>query len=252
MKTVIITKKHLLLCLSTVLAVVAVCLVAFGSTATHDRRLPIYCVETDKKQIAISFDAAWGNEDTETLIGILKEYQVPATFFVVGSWVDKYPKSVKALADAGHQVQNHSNTHPYLSQLSESQICDEIESCNRKIETVTGVKPTLLRPPYGDYDNCVVETVQSLDMFPIQWSVDSLDWKDSATADSIYNRVVSKVKPGSIVLFHNAAKCTPQALPRILEALKKDGYEFVLISDLIYKEDYKIDNAGKQCQCEKE
>ncbi len=248
MKYFIVTKKQIMLILSGVLAVAAVCVGAFGSFAGNDRKLPIYCVETDQKQIAISFDAAWGNEDTEMLIDILAEYHVPATFFVVGSWVDKYPESVKALADAGHQVQNHSNTHPYLSQLSQSQICDEIETCNSKIEAVTGVRPTLIRPPYGDYDNCVIEAVESLDMYAIQWSVDSLDWKENATAESIANRVISKVQPGSIILCHNAAKHTPEALPTILKTLQEEGYEFVLISDLILKENYCIDNCGKQCK----
>ena len=101
------------LSLCAVLALTAVAVGSVSVRAGNNRKLPIYCVGTDKKQIAISFDAAWGNDDTQTLIDILKEYDVPATFFVVGSWVDKYPESVKALSDAGHQVQNHSNTHPH-------------------------------------------------------------------------------------------------------------------------------------------
>ena len=193
---------------------------------------------------------SWGNDDTEQLIDILKEYEVPATFFVVGAWVDKYPESVKQLSDAGHQIQNHSNTHPYMTQLSKTQICDEINACNDKIETITKVRPTLIRPPYGDYNNSVVDTVQSLDMYTIQWSVDSLDWKDNATPDSICKRVTSKVKNGSIVLFHNDADHTPAALPNILKCLKDEGYEFVFIEDLIYKENYEIKHDGTQCKIE--
>ena len=175
MKFFIITKKQIMLCLALVLAITATVVGSAVTFAGNDRKLPIYCVETDKKQIAISFDAAWGNDDTETLINILKEYDVPATFFVVGAWVDKYPESVKQLSDAGHQVQNHSNTHPHMPQLSKGQMCNEIESCNKKIESITGVCPTLLRPPYGDYDNCVIESVEGLNMHTIQWSVDTLD-----------------------------------------------------------------------------
>ncbi len=247
MKLWIITKKQIMFGIALVLAVATVTVGAFGSFADNDRKLPIYCVETEKKQIAISFDAAWGNEDTPELIRVLKEYDVPATFFVVGTWVDKYPESVKALADAGHQVQNHSNTHPYLTGLSKGQICDEIECCNKKIEAVTGVRPTLIRPPYGDYDDCVIEAAESIGMTVIQWSVDSLDWKENATADSIAKRVIDKARPGSIILCHNAAEHTPEALPKILETLKNDGYEFVFISDLILKENYTIDHSGKQC-----
>lgn len=172
MKLFIITKKQIMLCLCLVLGVMVAVIGSAGVFAQNDRLLPIYCVETDKKQIAISFDAAWGNDDTDDLIRILKEYEVPATFFVVGAWVDKYPESVKALSDAGHQIQNHSNTHPHMPQLSKEQMIDEIESCNKKIENITGKCPTLLRPPYGDYDNVLIETINELNMSTIQWDVE--------------------------------------------------------------------------------
>ena len=248
MKCFIITKKQIMFAICLVLGLTIAVIGSVNAFANSDRLLPIYCVETDKKQIAISFDAAWGNDDTQQLIDILKEYDVPATFFVVGAWVDKYPESVKALSDAGHQIQNHSNTHPHMPQLSKSQMKDEIESCNEKIEAITGVRPTLHRPPYGDYDNALIETMTELDMFTIQWDVDSLDWKDNATPESICQRVTSKVKNGSIVLFHNDADHTPEALPNILKCLKDEGYEFVFISDLIYKENYEIKHDGTQCK----
>ena len=248
MKFIIITRKHIMLAIAAVLAVTGITVGSVRAFANNDRKLPIYCVETDKKQVAISFDAAWGNDDTQTLIDILKEYKVPATFFVVGSWVDKYPESVKALSDAGHQIQNHSNTHPHMPQLSKEQMRDELQSCNKKIEAITGVCPTLHRPPYGDYDNALIEANQSLSMYTIQWSVDSLDWKENATPDSICKRVISKVKNGSIVLFHNDADHTPEALPTILKCLKDEGYEFVFIEDLIYKDNYEIKHDGTQCK----
>lgn len=248
MKYIIITKKHLMLCFSLIAALIAVSVGSAVTFADTDRKLPIYCVETEKKQIAISFDAAWGNDDTETLINIMKEYGVRSTFFVVGAWVDKYPESVKQLADAGHRIENHSNTHPYMTQLSSGQMCDEITTCNEKIKAITGRTPTLFRPPYGDYNNSVIEAVQAQNMYAIQWSVDSLDWKDTATAESICERVTSRVKNGSIVLFHNDADRTPEALPTILKCLKDDGYEFVFIEDLIYKDNYKIIHDGTQCK----
>ena len=237
-----------MLAICVIIATVLLVTGSVGIVASQNRKLPIYCVKTDKKQIAISFDAAWGNDDTETLIKILKEYNVPATFFVVGAWVDKYPESVKALSDAGHRIENHSNTHPHMPQLSKEQIINELESCNNKIKAVTGRCPKLLRVPYGDYDNAVLETTESIGMYTIQWDVDSLDWKDHATADSICKRVTSKVKNGSIVLFHNDADHTPEALPNILKCLKDEGYEFVFIEDLIYKENYEIIHDGTQCK----
>lgn len=250
MKYIVITKKHLMLAICVVLGVAVALIGSVNIFADSDRLLPIYCVETDKKQVAISFDAAWGNDDTDELIRILKEYDVPATFFVVGAWVDKYPESVKALSDAGHQIQNHSNTHPHMPQLSRAQMKDEITCCNEKIKAITGVEPTLLRPPYGDYDNALIETMNELKMATIQWDVDSLDWKENATPESICDRVTKKVKNGSIVLFHNDADHTPAALPNILKTLKEQGYEFVFISDLILKDNYEIKHDGTQCKIE--
>ena len=222
---------------------------AVVGAAAATRQLPIYCVQRDQKMVSISFDAAWGNEDTQMLIDILAKYNIKATFFVVGDWVDKYPESVKALSDAGHEVMNHSNSHAHMSKLSREEIIADVEACNDKIEAVTGVRPTLIRPPYGEYDDNVISAIRSIGMEPIQWDVDSLDWKD-LPASEIIQRVTSKVQPGSIVLFHNAALHTPEALPSILEKLLQEGYTFVPISQIIlpgtYGSDYTIDHTGKQ------
>ena len=143
--------------------------------AATARQLPIYCVQRDQKLVSISFDAAWGNEDTGQLIEILGKYQIPATFFVVGEWVDKYPQSVKQLHEAGHEIQNHSNTHAHYPQLSAGEVVADLNTCNDKIEGVTGVRPTLVRLPYGDYDDMSINAVRSIGMEPIQWDVDRLD-----------------------------------------------------------------------------
>ena len=220
-----------------------------GASAST-RQLPIYCVQKDYKVLSISFDAAWGNEDTQQLIDILDKYGVKATFFVVGEWVDKYPESVKALFDAGHEVMSHSNTHAHFNSLSADEIVADLTACGDKIEGVTGVRPTLFRCPYGEYDDHVINAVRSMDIEPIQWDVDSLDWKDLSAAD-ITKRVTGKVQPGSIVLFHNAALHTPEALPGIIEALLQQGYTFVPISQLILLgecgQDYSIDHTWRQC-----
>jgi len=214
--------------------------------ASAARQLPIYCVQRDQKLVSISFDAAWGNEDTEQLISILGQYGVTATFFVVGEWAEKYPESVKALHDAGHEVMNHSNTHAHYPQLSADEVVADLNACNDRIEAVTGVRPTLVRLPYGDYDDNSINAVRSIDMEPVQWDVDSLDWKD-LSAPEITKRVTSKVQPGSIVLFHNAALHTPEALPGIIEYLLQEGYTFLPISQLLLEGEYTIDHTGRQC-----
>ncbi len=249
MKIWILSKNNGILILTLFILVTAALLVGKNTAVSvngSSRELPIYCVDKgDEKIISISFDAAWGNEDTSQLIDILAKYDVKATFFVVGDWVDKYPESVKQLSDAGHEVMNHSNKHPHMPELSQEKMRAEITECNNKIEAITGVKPILFRAPYGDYNNETIKTIRECGCYPIQWDVDSIDWKD-IEADQITKRVTSKVKPGSIVLFHNAAKHTPEALPQILEKLKSDGYSIVPISQLIYSDNYTIDSTGRQ------
>ena len=246
MKFFILTKKHLITFGCALLAVVIGTTVSVSVFAKQERLLPIYCVSTEEKKVELTFDAAWGADDTDTLIATLQKYNAPATFFVVGQWVDKYPEEVKKLSEAGNDVMNHSATHPYMTSLSESGMKEQLETCNDKIEAVIGKRPTLFRCPYGDYNNKVVSTVESLGMKTLQWDVDSLDWKDTSTADSIVTRVTSKVKNGSIILFHNDADHTPEALPIILEKLTADGYTFVKAAELIYYDDYTIDNQGMQ------
>lgn len=219
--------------------------VIVGASAT-ERHLPVYSVQRSDKTMALSFDAAWGNEDTQRLIDILDEYGVTTTFFVVGDWVDRYPESVQALAEAGHEVMSHSSHHDHFSQLSTAEITADLTACNEKIAAVTGVSPTLFRCPYGEYDDHVIKAVRALGMEPIQWSVDSLDWK-GLSASEIRERVLSRVQSGSIVLFHNAAEHTPEALPGILEALQQDGYTVVPISELLLTGETFIDNTGMQC-----
>jgi len=218
---------------------------AFVGASATARKLPIYSVNRDEKVVAISFDAAWGNEDTQQLIDILNRYNVHATFFLVGQWVDKFPDSVKALYDAGNEIGNHSATHPHCSKLSAEQIAKEINDCNDKIEAITGTRPTLFRAPYGEYDDHVITTAESVGVSVIQWDVDSLDWKDLSAAE-ITKRVTNGVKSGSIVLFHNAAKHTPEALPSILEKLIADGYQIVPVSEILLDGETYLDHTGKQ------
>ena len=168
------------------------------------------------------------------------------TFFVTGGWAESYPESVKELHDAGHDIMNHSDTHGHMSKMSAEEITADVGECAGKIAAVTGVYPDLFRPPYGDYNDRLIKTMRENGYFSIQWDVDSLDWKD-ISPEEIKKRVLSKVGPGSIVLFHNGAKNTPEALPAIIEALKEQGYTFVKVSDLIMRDDYTIDHTGKQC-----
>ena len=209
------------------------------------KKLPIYKVNRDEKIVSISFDAAWGNEYTQTLLDVLKRYDVKTTFFLVGMWVDKFPESVKAIAEAGHDIGNHSDTHPHLPKQSAEKIKEQIENCNNKVEKLTGKRPILFRFPYGDYDNKSMEELENLNMYPIQWNIDSLDWENKK-CEEMCKRIIPKLSPGSIILMHNGAKYTAESLPTIIERIQSEGYKIVPISEIIYKDNYSINTQGEQ------
>ena len=255
MRFVILTKRRLAVLLSCVLiagAAAAVALSAAGDIVTANttpREIPIYYVDTDEKVCAISFDAAWGNEQTEGLLDTLDKYQVKTTFFLVKQWVDKYPGSVKDIAARGHEIGNHSSTHPHMPELNSSEQLEEIRSCNKAVEELTGRCPVLFRAPYGEYDNKLIQNLRSEGMYCVQWNIDSLDWKDPP-ADEIVCRIEERLCPGSIILLHNGASNTPEALPRLIEAIRAKGYRIVPISELIPDGDYYTDHEGKMILCE--
>lgn len=219
---------------------------ALISFVTGAKKLhPIYCVDTDEPKVAISFDATWGNQYTTQLLDILDKYNVKTTFFLVNIWLDQYPEDAKEILRRGHELGLHSATHPDFKTLSEAQMEKELRDNYDKIVELTGFKPILFRPPFGSYNNTLITVAQRLGLHVIQWDVDSLDWKD-VTAGQIIERVTSRVKNGSIVLFHNNATHTPEALGPIIENLQSRGFEIVPISELIYKEDYYVDVNGVQ------
>ncbi|NCC42114.1 MAG: polysaccharide deacetylase family protein, partial [Clostridia bacterium] len=182
------------------------------SSSVDGRELPIYAVETEKPQISISFDAAWGNEDTQEILDILAQNKVKTTFFMTGGWVESYPEDVKQILEAGHDLGNHSENHKQMSQISAKECQDEIMKVHKKVKDLTGYEMELFRPPYGDYNNTVINTVYACGYYPVQWSVDSLDWKDYGV-ESIIKTVCEhkNMKNGAIILCHNGAKYTAKA-----------------------------------------
>ena len=218
-----------------------------GNAVAGKKSLPIYCVKHDdsEKCISISFDAAWGADDTIEILNTLDKYNVKATFFMTGGWVDSYPDMVKEICSRGHDLGNHSHNHKQMSKLSASEQKDEIMYVTDKVKELTGYDVFLFRPPYGDYNSTLINTVYGCNHYPIQWDVDSLDWKD-LSAQEILSRVNKSVQNGSILLFHNNSKHILDALPLVLESLKKKGYEVVPVSELIYSEGYTVDDQGIQ------
>lgn len=239
-----------------VLSVVFVCLILLACSFGGDkalgavffggnRKLPIYCTENDNRQVAITFDAAWGSDKTEKIVEILNENDITATFFLVGMWVDSNENLTKMLSDEGFEIGTHSNTHPDMTKLSVSQMELELKESVKKIEKVTNKQVTLFRPPYGAYNNNLISVCENLNLQAIQWDVDSLDWK-GISASTITSNIIKKVGSGSIILCHNNADFIVEALPSIISTLKSRGFEFVKVSDLLLKGEFKIDNTGRQ------
>lgn len=216
--------------------------VFFGGTV---RSLPIYSVERSDKKIAITFDCAWGTEHTDALLKGLQDNGVKATFFAVQFWVEKYPEYVRKIDEAGCEIGTHSSTHSYMSKQNAEEIKRELTTSSQAITAVTGKAVELFRPPYGDYDDLLVDTAKELGLYTVQWDVDSLDWKDLSGTD-IALRIVNRVGDGSIILCHNNGLHTAEALPLVLSTLKNKGYSFVTVGELIYRENYYINSAGRQ------
>lgn len=211
------------------------------------KRLPIYCVRTDEKKISLSFDAAWGADDTDSLLSTLEKHNVKATFFLVGDWVRKYPEQVKKIASAGHDIGNHSDKHPHMAQMSKEQIKEDVMRAHNSVKELLGIDMNLFRPPFGEYNNTVIEALEECGYYVIQWDVDSLDWKEYGLQPLIDKVTRHKnLSSGSIILMHNNAKYTKDALDSIITGLKNQGYELVPISQLIIKENYKLDHTGRQ------
>lgn len=213
--------------------------------ANAKRLVPVYSVETEEKAVALTFDAAWGADKTRGIIELLEKYDADGTFFLVGFWIDKYPEETKLIAEKGLEIGNHSNNHLHMSKLQNDEIKKEIESVNIRLQELTGKTPKYFRPPFGEYDNKLLENVAALDMVGVQWSVDSLDWK-GLSGEEIAKRVLSRVHNGAIILFHNNSDHVLDALPIILPKLKADGYKCVSVDELVMTENYIIDNRGVQ------
>ncbi len=209
------------------------------------RKVPIYSVSTSEKKVALTFDAAWGADKTSKIVEILKENNVGGTFFLVGFWSEKYADKIKEIDEAGLDIGTHSNTHPKMSTLSSSQMESELEISSNLITNVTGKKVRFFRPPYGDYNDELIVTADKLGLQTIQWSVDSLDWK-GLSCDQMMTRIKAGVHNGAIILFHNNSYHIVDSLTHIINYLRSEGYSMVKLSDLVYENNYTIDNNGLQ------
>lgn len=239
--------KKFIKCAATILILALTSTAVLARTDEAKKPLPIYCVDTEESKVSISFDAAWGADDTDELLRILKENDVLTTFFLCGYWVEKHPEEVKKIHEAGHDIGNHGDTHAHGAQLDLEGNKKEISGAHDKVKELLGIDMNLFRPPYGEYNATVLDAAKALGYHTIQWDIDSLDWKKYGVQQQIDKVLNHKhLGKGSIVLFHNDAEHTPAALDATIKGLKEKGFEIVPISQLIHKENYYMDHEGRQ------
>ncbi|MDE1570103.1 polysaccharide deacetylase family protein [Aquabacter sp. P-9] len=202
--------------------------------ATPGKRLPAYTyLDVDAPYVALTFDDGPNPETTPKLLKMLADRHVKATFFMLGNRAVQAPEVVKAVAAAGHEIGNHSWSHPQLTKLPVAAADKQVEDTSALLEQITGTKPVLMRPPYGSMSPSLqAHLYEKFGITQIFWSVDPLDWK-IRDPQSVYDQIMKQVRPGAIILAHDIHPTTVAAMPRVIDALIAKGYKIVTVSELI-------------------
>lgn len=214
-------------------------------TSSSTKELPIYNVQTEENKVSLTMNCAWNADDIDSILETLKKNNVHITFFVVGEWAEKYPEAVKKIYGAGHEIGTHSDTHPHVNQLTLEENIKEIENGAKRIEEITNSKINLYRAPYGEYNNTVIQAAKQKEYFTIQWNIDTLDY-EGLTGEQMWKRIENKLEKGSIILSHNGTEHTADSLDMLIKNIQSKGYQIVKVSELIYKDNYTINNNGTQ------
>ncbi len=215
------------------------------TSAGTSKMLPIYSVDTEENKVALTINCAWNADDIDLILDTLSKNEVKATFFMVGDWIKKFPDAVKKISESGNEIANHSESHAHVNNLSYEKNIEEITKCSDRIKGITGNPTTLYRGPYGEYNDTVIKASNASNHTMIQWSIDTLDY-NGLTGEQMWKRIEPKLEKGSIILMHNGTENTALSLDMIIKNIKEKGYELVTISELIFKENYYIDNNGIQ------
>lgn len=235
-------RRLVLIFLSLILLIVVLFSFQSGTRAAPDEQetaadgpSAIYKVDTDEKVVALTFDISWGDKFAHPILDVLGEKDVyKATFFLSGPWALKNQEIVKRIHDMGFEIGSHGWKHQNFSQYSDQWIQEQVKKAEDALYQITGERPSLIRTPNGDFNKRVIKTLNDMGYQVIQWDTDSLDWMKPG-ADKIVDRVLSRVHSGDIILLHasDSVPHTPEALPRIIDGIRKKGYKFVTVSELI-------------------
>ncbi|MFE8699126.1 polysaccharide deacetylase family protein [Cytobacillus sp. FJAT-54145] len=205
--------------------------------AVHLKDLPptaIYKGHPDKPMVSFIINVAWGNEYLSPILATLKKNSVHASFFLEGRWVKQNPELAKMIVDAGHEVGNHSYSHPDMKLISSGKVREEIQKTNDVIKATTGKEVTLLAPPSGSYRDEVVTIAAQENLATVMWSVDTIDWK-KPSPDELINRVLGKVHNGALILMH-PTDSTAKALDRLIKEIKSKDLEIDTVTELLSEE----------------
>lgn len=217
------------------------------SSNVNGRELPVRSVQTDEPEVILTFDVAWKSDDLDELLTILEEEGVRSTFFLTGEWVDQNPEQVKRISDGGHDLGSHSQNHENMTLLGEEERKKELEQVQTKVRQLTGTQMEFFRPPYGNYDDDLIRQAKELGYYTVTWDVDSQDWKDYGK-EAILREVLENkdLQKGSIILFHTGTRYLADVLRELICGLREAGYEPVPLSELIIRDDYRLDVTGRQ------
>ncbi len=209
--------------------------------------MPIHSVECKDKKVAISFEVAGSEAKVDRILKVLQRQGIKATFFVTGEWVTEHPLTIQRICKEGHDIENHSQSHKEMSGLTKDECKEEIEKVHEKVKALTGQTMKLFRSPYKEFNATISSAVEELGYYPIGGNVDSMDWKDYGV-DAVINEICNNqnLEKGSIILCHTNTKFTSKALDKVITVLKKRGYTFDTISNMIYTSNFYIDKKGKQ------
>ena len=207
--------------------------------------LPIYSVDSKENEVALTINCAWNADDIDLILETLSKNEVKATFFMVGEWVNKFPNAVKKINESGNEIANHSESHVHIKNLTYEENIEQIIECSDRIQNIIGKPTTLYRGPYGEYNDTVVKASNDCNHIMVQWSIDTLDY-NGLTGEQMWQRIEPKLEKGSIILMHNGTENTALSLDMIIKNIKEKGFELVTVSELIYKENYRIDSNGMQ------
>ncbi|NLV16929.1 MAG: polysaccharide deacetylase family protein [Syntrophomonadaceae bacterium] len=240
MRIFYLSKRRLKLILLISLTVMALgigyaLVIACNIASTAEVAGPYYQGSTNKKMVSFTFNVDWGEEYVPSLLEILQESDIKATFFITGRWASLHPELVKSIATGGHDIGNHGQAHRHLKKLSDGELEQEIIQAEKILLKESGKKPTLFAPAYGEIDARISGVCDRLGYQVIMWSLDTIDWQKPDVA-TIVKRVVPRIHNDAIILMHPTDP-TVQSLPEIITRLKADGYKIVPVSQLIQPEE---------------